>query len=240
MSDRPSTTFKILRHESDFIAIEKPPGFHVHQPEFPRRRVSRDVICLPLLRDQIDTYLFPVHRIDVATEGVLVFALNKPAAANLCRQFQDGKVKKTYFAVVRGWTDPEGAIDAPLALDSTEALAPSLTRYKTRARIELPYSVRPPHPTSRYSLVEAFPETGRFHQVRRHMARISHPLLGDAAHGDSHHNRFFRETLGLGGLWLAARSIEFQHPSSGENVRVDYQWSPRWLGMFERLGITVP
>lgn len=237
--DRP-TSFHILRQETDFVAIEKPPGFHVHQPEFPRRRVPREETCLPILRDQIGAYLFPVHRIDVATEGVLLFALNKPAAANLCRQFQEGGIKKTYFAVVRGWTDDEGVVDAPLALDSTGDLAPSLTRYRTRARIELPYSVRSRHPTSRYSLVEAFPETGRFHQVRRHMARLSHPLLGDAAHGDSHQNRFFRETLGLGGLWLVARAIEIGHPVSGERVRIEGRWSPRWLGMFERLGLSLP
>lgn len=232
--------FELLRHEADFVAIDKPPGFHVHQPEFPRRRVSRDVICLPNLRAQIDTFLYPVHRIDVGTEGVLVFALNKASAANLCQQFQAGEVKKAYFALARGWTDDRGVIDCPLELDSTDVPVASVTRYMTHARFELPYQVSKRHSTSRYSLVEAWPETGRFHQIRRHFARISHPLVGDSMHGDSHHNRFFREVLGLPGLWLKARVIEFRHPTNDNPVRIESPWTPRWQRLFDRLGTQAP
>jgi tRNA pseudouridine65 synthase len=207
--------FEILHRDEHLIAIHKPPGFHVHQPEDPRRRVSRDLICLNNLRDQIGAYLYPVHRIDVGTEGVLVFALNSPTAGQMCRKFQESSVKKTYFAIARGYTNDKGVIDIPLELDSTGDLAEALTRYRTLARVELPHAVGKRHPTARYSLIEAHPETGRFHQVRRHLARLSHPLIGDAVHGDSHHNRFFRTTLDCPGLWLKAKAIEFAHPSTG-------------------------
>lgn len=233
--------FEVLHIEKDeFVAIEKPPGFHVHQPEFPRRRVSREIICLNLLRNQLQTWLYPVHRLDVATEGVLLFALSKQAASGLCRQFQEGTVRKTYFAIVRGFTDDEGVIDIPLELDSTGVPVNAVTRYRTHARVELPYAVGKRHATARYSLVEAFPETGRYHQVRRHFARLSHPLIGDAVHGDSYHNRFFRTELQSPGLWLKAKSVEFQHPATGQMVHVESQWTERWMKVFERLGFTTP
>jgi tRNA pseudouridine65 synthase len=232
--------FDVLRLDREFVAIDKPQGFHVHQPEFPRRRVPKSVTCLPNLRDQINQYLYPVHRLDVGTEGVLVFALSKESANGLCRQFQEGSVNKTYFAMVRGWTDDEGAIDVPLALDSTGDEVDAFTRYKTHARIELPFAVGKRHASARYSLVEARPETGRFHQVRRHLARLSHPLLGDAVHGDSHHNRFFRTELGLSGLWLKAKEIDFEHPVTKERVRIQSTWGPRWMKLFERLSLNLP
>lgn len=232
--------FEILRHEPDFVAIEKPPGFHVHQPEYPRRRVSQEIVCLPNLRDQLQSYLYPVHRLDVGTDGVLVFALTKEAAGNFCRQFQDGSVKKTYFAICRGYTPDDGVIDIPLELDSTGIPVESLTRFRTHARVELPHAVGKRHATARYSLVEAFPETGRFHQVRRHMARLSHPLIGDCMHGDSHHNRFFRTVLECPGLWLKAKSIEFRHPITSQPVRIESAWTERWKKVFDRLGFDVP
>ena len=232
--------FNILHLEENFVAIEKPPGFHVHQPERPRRRVSPDIVCLPNLRDQLSLYLYPVHRLDVGTDGVLVFALNKFSAGGLCKQFQLGHVKKTYFAIVRGYTEDEGVIDIPLELDSTGELAESLTRYKTHARVELPFAVGKRHASARYSLVEAFPETGRFHQVRRHLARLSHPLLGDCVHGDSHHNRFFRTELESPGLWLKAMTIDFSHPTTGERVKIQSAWTDRWHHVFDKLGFVAP
>lgn len=235
-----STPFKILWQDENLVAIDKPQGFHVHQPEFPRRRVPREQTCLYVLREQIDQYLFPVHRIDAGTEGVLLFALNKASAGDLCRQFQDGHIKKSYFAMARGWMADEGVIDIPLELDSTGVAVPSVTRFKSYARVEIPNAVGKKHATSRYALVQAWPETGRFHQVRRHLARTSHPLIGDAMHGDSHHNRYFREQLGLGGLWLKARAIEFVHPVTGERTLIESEWTERWQNLFAKFAIKPP
>lgn len=232
--------FNILRQETDFVAITKPQGFHVHQPENPRRRVAHEITCLPNLRDQIQQYLYPVHRIDVGTDGVLIFALNKESASGLSRQFQEGTIRKTYFAIVRGFTKDEGVIDLPLELDSTDVPVESLTRYRTIDRVELPFAVGKRHASARYSLVQAFPETGRFHQVRRHFARLSHPLIGDTVHGDSHHNRFFREQFGERGLWLKAKAIDFKHPVTGAPIHIESPWTDRWLRIFSQLGWQAP
>jgi tRNA pseudouridine65 synthase len=100
----------------------------------------------------------------------------------------------------------------------------------------LQHAVGKRHGSARYSFVEARPETGRFHQVRRHFARISHPLLGDRVHGDSHHNRFARETLNMPGLWLKAKAMSFRHPVSGAKMDIESPWTKRWLDAQASMG----
>lgn len=193
--------------------IDKPSGFHVHPPEINAHKVPRRKIILHQLRDQIGQHVYPVHRLDVSTSGVMVFALSSEAAREICFQFESQRVQKTYWAVVRGHMEPEGVIDLPLESDSSGLLVEARTEFRTLKRIELPFAVGP-YPTSRYSWIEAMPRTGRFHQIRRHLNRISHPIVGDAQHGDSRHNRFIREEYGISGLCLRAVSIEF--PSLGQ------------------------
>lgn len=226
---------QILFQNDDFVAIHKPPGLHVHQPEMARRRVARELTILWTLRRQIEKYLYPVHRLDVATEGVLIMAFEGKIAGQLQHEFQHGSVRKVYHAICRGWTDDEGRIDMPLERDSNGSLVDAVTVFKTLARVELPHAVGKRYPTARYSLVEARPETGRWHQLRRHFARSHHPIVGDREHGDSHHSRFFRETLGLPGLWLRASDLSFTYQS------VDYHFAApftdRWKVASERLGL---
>lgn len=184
---------------------------HVHQHEISKHRVPREQTILWTLRRQTGRFLYPVHRLDVATEGVLIMALSSEDAAGLQKVIQAGGFNKVYYAICRGWPDPAGTIDMPLERDSNGTMAESKTHYRVVARSELPIAVGKKHPTSRYSLLELTPETGRWHQIRRHLARKSHPIIGDREHGDSHHNRFFRENLGLGGLWLISYKTSFRY-----------------------------
>lgn len=200
------------------MAIDKPSGYHVHPHETEQHRVSRDLICLYLLRKKMKQWVYPVHRLDVSTSGVLLFALNSATASKMCELFAKQQTKKIYKAVVRGFTLAEDLIDHDLESDSSKEMLSAKTAYKCLAQIELPFAVGKKHKTSRYSLLQIEPLTGRFHQIRRHFNRISHPLIGDATHGDSRHNIFFREQLGITGLCLKAESLQFIHPWTQEQL----------------------
>lgn len=221
---------KILDQGPGWVALDKPAGFHVHPPESGDFKVPRDRVVLYRARDLLKRRVYPVHRLDVSTSGVMIMALDSEAASVFARQFQERRVAKTYHAVVRGWTPDEARVEIPLELDSTGELVESLTAYRTIARLEIPKSVGKRHPTARYSLLEVKPETGRFHQIRRHMNRISHPIVGDAAHGDSHHNRFFREEMGFAGLCLKAHEIVFAD-LAGETRRIEAPDNETWSGL---------
>ncbi len=218
----------MLFQDEHFVAIHKPSGFHVHPPEDPSIRVPRDKICLYEVRNQLGQHVYPVHRLDAGTSGVLLFALSSSSAARLCQLFAERQTYKTYHAVVRGWTPEAGHIDHPLALDSTGNLAEASTSFRRLGKISFPVPVGNRFPTARYSLVEVKPHTGRYHQIRRHMNRITHPLLGDSTHGDSRHNRFFREQTGVEGLCLKAHQLRFQHPWTQKDLLLEASPCEKW------------
>ncbi|MEN0059473.1 MAG: pseudouridine synthase [Bdellovibrio sp.] len=218
----------LLYKDEHFIAVFKPSGFHVHPHENVQHRVSRDKICLYHARRMMKQHVYPVHRLDAATSGVLLFALSSASASRLCKIFSDREVHKTYQAVVRGYVKDEETLDIPLELDSTGDLVEARTHYKRLGTVEFPVAVGKKFPTARYSWVEVQPHTGRYHQIRRHFNRISHPLLGDAVHGDSHHNRFFRNQIGIEGLCLKALRLEFTHPWSEKSISIEAPACERW------------
>lgn len=224
------TPLEILFENQDLIAIDKPSGFHVHPPEDPQHRTSKDFVILYKLRDQLQTKVYPIHRLDVGTSGVLLFAKNSEAASRVSKLWTDQPPLKKYLALVRGEFPDTHTCEIPLLSDSSDQMLEAVTDFKALARTELKNTnIGKRYPNSRYSLIEAFPKTGRYHQIRRHLNRLSHPLIGDRYHGDSHHNRYFREVLGIPGLCLRAVSLEF---SSLENQRtiVAVQGHPdRWI-----------
>ncbi|KYG62905.1 pseudouridine synthase [Bdellovibrio bacteriovorus] len=220
--------FKILFQDEHFFAIDKPAGYFVHPPELSPYPVPREKICLYHLRKHFNQDVFPVHRLDAPTSGVLLFAMSRDSARELNRLFADRKMHKTYQAVVRGFVEEEGRIDLPLEIDEGRVLAESTTLYKRRGTVELPFPVGKKYPTARYSWVEVNPVTGRWHQIRRHFDRIAHPLLGDIEHGDSHHNRFFRDHLDIRGLCLKATSIRMQNPWSQEEITIRTDTCEKW------------
>lgn len=162
------------------------------------------------LRDQLGRRVYPVHRLDRPTSGVLLFGLSSMAASELCAAFRARRVEKIYTALVRGFVAAEGLFDSPLeSKDST--LGTALTAYRRLNRVCLPHRVGR-YATARYSLVTVFPKTGRTHQIRRHFAHTGHPIVGDYAHGDRYHNHFFRDHFRIRRLFLMARQLEFFHP----------------------------
>ena len=212
------------------MAINKPNGLLVHKSPI---AADADVFAVQLLRDQLGQKVYPVHRLDRKTSGVLLFALDEEMNSLMQQQFQEGEVKKTYHAIVRGFTPDEGEIDYPLKRDDG-VVQEAFTSFKTMGRSEVPFQIGK-HPTSRYSLVELTPTTGRMHQLRKHMAHIFHPIIGDRPHGCNKQNRFFKNELGVDEMMLHAVSIEFVHPATGQTISVKAPYRPAFEELLEVL-----
>lgn len=210
---------EILFSDPYFVAINKPEGILVH-----RTRISEDnVFVLQTLRDQISAQVFTIHRLDRATSGVIIFGKSSESAELLAEHFREKTIEKKYLALVRGWTDDSGTIDYPVRDQDRPGaeLLPAVTHYRTLGRSEVPHAIGNKHATARFSLVEAEPETGRRHQIRKHFAHILHPVIGDKRHGDNKHNAYFWKTLLLPRMLLHARLLAFRHPATGEDVRIE-------------------
>lgn len=221
---------QLIYRDRYYVAVDKPAGMLVH-----RTRISEDQrFVLQTLRDQLGRRVYPVHRLDRPTSGVLLFALSSEAARRLVDCFQQRQVAKRYLAVVRGYVDESGLIDYPL-LSEGGVRQPAVTGFFRRATVELPIPVSR-YPSARYSLVELHPETGRMHQIRRHMKHLFHPVIGDTTHGDGRHNRLFREQFAVHRLLLMATGVRFRHPYSGVPVEIGLQPDSEMQRLFSRLG----
>lgn len=202
-----ATAFTILYEDEYLVAINKPSGWLVH-----RTGISEDKhFILQTLRNQLGQRLYPLHRLDRGTSGVLLFAKDQATASLLGAQFRAQSVSKKYLAVVRGYLSDEGVIDHPVGDENNENPKEAITRYKKLAQTEMPVAVGR-YATARYSLVEIEPETGRWRQIRKHFAHLRHPIVGDKKHGDIKHNAFFKEQWGLNHLLLHAAQLTFTHP----------------------------
>ncbi|MDW8478710.1 MAG: pseudouridine synthase [Xanthomonadales bacterium] len=227
---------RLLHLDAWLVAVDKPAGLLAHRS--PIAPGEEDVL-LRRLREQLGRRVYLVHRLDRATSGVLLAAFDRDLAAALGRQFAAGAVEKRYLAFVRGWFEPpEGRIEGALEVPG-RGLKPAATGYRELARIELGLPT-PPHPTTRWSLVEALPETGRYHQIRRHFRRAAHPVLGDGSHGDARHNRLLRARFGIRRLMLHALELGFRHPASGAALRLRAPPDEDFARLAEALGIALP
>lgn len=212
--DRP-VTLKIIYQDEHYVAIDKPSGLLVHRSPLAK---NESVFALQLLRDQIGQAVYPCHRLDRPTSGVLLFALSLESLRFTQKEFSNQGCEKVYHAAVRGWTADSGEIDYDLkSEEAPHKVQSAQTHYRTLARSDLPEPVGP-YATARFSLVELRPKTGRKHQLRRHMAHLRHPILGDTRHGDGAQNRFLREHCGCQRLMLHALSLRFTHRVMGERV----------------------
>ncbi len=234
----------LLYRDDDYVVVHKPAGLLVHRSPIDRRETR---FALQLVRDLVERRVYPVHRLDKPTSGILAFGLSSGAARRLAEAFAAGEVAKTYLAVVRGVVPEEGLIDHPLVEELDRYGDPlaepdkgpqaAVTAYRRLAAAELPFAVGR-YPTSRYSLVEARPATGRRHQLRRHFKHLLHPIIGDTKYGEGRHNRFFREEFGCRRLLLAAVELAFVHPFSGQRLHLAAPLEADFLVLMERFGWT--
>jgi tRNA pseudouridine65 synthase len=232
---------EVLYSDDSLIVIRKPSGLPVHRG---RGDDAGAATALREARRLAGCRVYPVHRLDRATSGILIFALSPEAAGPLNLAFQHRVVAKSYLAVVRGVVPPEGIIDHPLSEEPDRLNGgvrgperDAVTSYRRVADVELPVPVGR-YASCRYSLVETSPLTGRRHQIRRHLKHLSHPVIGDTTYGDGRHNRFFRDRFGCGRLLLAAVEITFPHPVTGESITLTAPPDPSFLTVLESLSWT--
>jgi tRNA pseudouridine65 synthase len=223
----------VIYEDAHLIAINKPHDLLVHRSSI---AADVEVFALQLLRDQINRLVFPAHRLDRKTGGVLLFALDKTTEVAMQQQFAANEVSKTYLAIVRGHTPDAGEIDYPLRKENG-TLQDAFTAYTTLARTELPVALGK-HATSRYSLVEAKPTTGRMHQLRKHFSHIFHPIIGDRTHGCNKQNKLFTQTWEMNTMLLHAQSLSFVHPVTKVPVVINAAVQPEFKRMMELMGWT--
>lgn len=212
----------VLYRDAHLLAVAKPSGLAVH------RGAAQDrIFALQIVRNQTGQHVHAVHRLDRATSGVLLFALSSEIARAMQERFAAGAVEKRYLALVRGIPPEEGVIDHPIPRDEGGPRVPAVTAFRRLAIFE------------RYALMEARPRTGRRHQIRRHFKHLSHPLIGDVRYGKGEHNRLFRERFGLHRLALHALEAAFEHPATGEALRIAAPVPEDLAGPLRAMGIVM-
>jgi tRNA pseudouridine65 synthase len=221
----------IIYQDDEYVAINKPAGLLVHRTHIDR---AETLFALQMIRDQVGGYVYPVHRLDKPTSGVILFARSSEAAGALSAQFRVHDVKKRYLAVVRGYLPDADRIDYPLTSERGRR-QDAVTEYRCLAQSELPHAVGR-YPTARYSMGLVLPETGRTHQIRRHMKHIFHPIIGDRKYGDDRHTRFFEANFRCDRLLLHAAEIRFVHPFSNAETSVRAPLDESFSSVVESMG----
>ena len=233
---------EIIYKDEYLVAINKPSGLLVHKSMIDRHEIY---FAMKMLRDQIGQWVYPIHRLDKPTSGVLLFALDSHTAKLMSEQFKNHTMQKTYIAVARGYVEHQGFIDHPLKEKLDKISDKNASKYKEAQEaqtayecldtIELNASVGR-YDTVRYSLVKLLPQTGRKHQLRRHMKHINHHLLGDTKYGRGEHNKFVRETYNIHRLLLHALSLEVVHPYTDETLFLEAAYDETFEMVFKEFG----
>lgn len=223
---------ELIYEDEYLVAVNKPPDLLVHATRlFPGERYA----CLQMLRDQLGHRVFTVHRLDRKTSGVLLFCKESGFQAEVDGLFREKRVTKTYAAVVRGWIEEPFTSERPLRKPDTEVIQDAVSHFTPMEKAELPEAVGR-YDTARLCLVGVKPETGRTHQIRRHLKHAAHPILGDTVHGDGRYNTFARGSLACGRMCLHAVSLSFVHPFLGEPVEIKAPMEAQMASMCRRLG----
>lgn len=229
---------EILYQDDSLMAVNKPAGLAVHRSKMVG---NADTFLIDVLREQVGGTLYLAHRLDRATSGVLLIARSSEIAASIGEQFMSREVHKQYLTVVRGWPEPaEGVVDYPLP-GSRESgpRRDARTRYRRLAAVEVPIALGR-YPQQRYALVLTEPQTGRFRQIRKHMAHIHHPVVGDCQHGRSDHNRLYKQYFSCHRMLLHAWRLNFRHPVDGRPMALEAPLDPAFDAILQRFDWPLP
>jgi tRNA pseudouridine65 synthase len=216
----------ILYQDEHYVAVFKPAGLIVHRSKL---TLPHEPVLMQTVRDQIGQFIYPMHRLDRPTAGLILFGLTSEAAGKLGQLFIDRRVDKYYQALVRGHVDPEFRVDRPLKEKFGEEwekgstddnpVQEALTHFSRLEQFEAPWPCGD-FATSRFSLLEIKPVTGRWHQIRRHLNHIAKPVIGDHRHGDHRQNQLVYRETGVYRMLLSAVRVDFRHPFTNELVTI--------------------
>ena len=199
---------KVIYRDHSILAAHKPSGIATYSES----RGGNAAGLKELLEEQLNQRLFPVHRIDADTSGVVLFALDSRAASGMIRLFKEQRVDKYYLAWCVGEVPKSGSITTPLKKNKSEQKESARTDYE---RVKIWKNAG-----STFSLVHVFPFTGRFHQIRRHFDQLGHAVVGDPLYGSSEAWKSFFKSEKEVRLMLNAESVEFVHPVSRNPIRI--------------------
>jgi tRNA pseudouridine65 synthase len=216
---------EVLYEDEYILAVNKPNNVLIHYSHYARN--IKGATLIDLLERQFNKRFFPLHRLDRKTSGVIILAKEKEFISLFQELFFLDQIEKTYLGIVRGFSPAEGTIDSPVKNPDTKVYKEALTHYKTLASVTLDIPVHP-YSQSRYSLIELKPKTGRMHQLRIHLNKISHPLVGDYKYGDRFHNRMYEEHFDCHNLFLHASTIEFIHPHTKAGIKIKAPINENW------------
>lgn len=224
-------TLPILYQDDHFVAINKPHGLLVHRSAI---AADAEVFALQLLRDQLDRPVHPVHRLDRKTSGILLFGFDAEATMLLQKGIEEKTTIKKYLAIVRGFFPDQITLDYALTNDKGK-VQNAITEFQLLQRSEIPLPFGK-HPTSRYSLIAAYPQTGRMHQIRKHCSHLFHPIIGDRPHGCNKQNKLFKERWEMTTMLLHAAALRLVHPFTGEALVIEAGLSEEFERMKRMLG----
>ena len=216
---------EILYQDEFLVAVNKPAGMLVHRSWLDPHETQ---FVMQTLRDQIGQHVFPSHRLDRPTSGVLLFALSSEIANLMCEQFEQKYVQKSYLAVVRGYLQGKERIDYPLKIQLDKIADKFSQEDKEPQEAVTDYEG--------LKIVKLIPHTGRKHQLRRHMKHIFHPILGDTQYGDLHQNRALMSHLGCSRLFLHSDSLSFIHPITKEQITITAGLDEQWQQLMNQFG----
>ena len=225
--------FRIVYEDSEMVVIDKPCNFHTHAPEDKAIRLNRKWDATSILSKQLNQKVAAVHRLDRQTSGLVIFAKNKEMAKSLSSLFLEHRIEKTYFGVACGFIhETNFSIDRMLKSPKGDLL-PAFTRFERVHSFQLPIELSQ---MADFSILKIIPKTGRFHQIRRHLAGANTPILNDRKRGNKKLNRVVVPIMNTDQMFLRAMKLEFVHPGTQRNLVILNRWTRSWHYLFERIG----
>ena len=224
---------QILFQDDYILAVHKPNNMLVHHSAMANNQLEEKSL-VQLLNHELGAKYYPIHRLDRKTSGIILFAKQKEFVKSFQELFITNQIQKTYYGLVRGFIAEKGKIDSPVKGRDANIHKEALTYYKRVETFEIPIPIGP-YKMSRYSLIKLQPKTGRLHQLRIHMNKISHPLIGDPKYGDRFHNRMFENIFKNEALFLHAKTLIFTHPFTKESHSLETDFPENWKSVIQKL-----